>query len=162
MNGTFRLLLDGKQVSELTNKVAGVDWRAWQDSTPGLAELPAGDHALSLVTDSYGPNLYALKLAPEGVQLTVPQGAVSLCEADSNSAVQVTDDYAVQFNITVPFDYITIAAPGYSNNKGSLRPELFRWADNYTAVSKCNRNNIDAWSDRVDNGAFPAMELPPH
>ena len=57
-NGTFRLFLDGEQITEpLANQVPGIDWRTWQDSTPGTVKLPAGEHTLSLVTDTAGPNL---------------------------------------------------------------------------------------------------------
>lgn len=132
-NGTFRLFLDGEQITEpLANQVPGIDWRTWQDSTPGTVKLPAGEHTLSLVTDTAGPNLYALKLAPEGVELSVPEGTVPLCEADSNTPVQVYTDYAIQFCMTVPFDYVTVAAPSYNNNKGSFRLELFRWTESYS------------------------------
>ncbi len=131
-NGVFRLFLDGEQITEpLTNTVPGVDWRTWLDSTPGTVELPAGEHTLSLVTDSAGPNLYALKIAPEGVAMSVAGGTVALCEANSNTPVQVHTDYAIQFCTTVPFDYVNVAAPSYNNNKGSFRLELFRWAGNY-------------------------------
>ena len=130
--GVFRLFLDGKQVTEsLTNQVPGIDWRTWLDSTHGTVELPAGEHTLSLVTDSDGPNLYALKLAPEGVEMSNPEGVVSLCEADSNTPVQVYTDYAIQFCTTVPFDYVAVSVPSYSNNKGSFRLELFAWDEGY-------------------------------
>ncbi len=59
---------------------------------------------------------------------------VPLCNSDVGSAVQITDNYGIQFNITLPFDFITVYAPSWSNNIGSLRFELFRWDRNYRAT----------------------------
>lgn len=155
--GVFRLFLDGDQVTEpLTNKVPGIDWRTWQDSTHGTVELPAGEHTLTLVTDSDGPNLYALKLAPEGIEMSASDGIVPLCGANSNTPVQVTTDYAIQFCTTVPFDYVTVGAPSYNNNKGSFRLELFSWKENYR---KTVSGTVLASEDFVDFNDNATLKL---
>lgn len=131
VNGRFSLWIDGQEASNLINQVKGVDWRTWLDTTHASVELSAGVHEVKVVFSSDGPNVYAIKFAPEGVEMSKPEGVVSLCQADSNTPVQVIKDYAIQFCTTVPFDYVTVAAPSYSNNKGSFRLELFAWKDNY-------------------------------
>ncbi len=135
-NGTFTLYIDGEEASTLKNQVGGIDWRIWLDSTISTVSLPAGNHELTIVFGSDGPNVLAVKFAPEGVDMTVPEGVVQLCNADSGTPVQITDTYAIQFCTTVPFDWLTVGCPSYNNNIGSLRFDLFAWKDNYdTTIS---------------------------
>lgn len=153
--GIFRLFVDGEQVTEpLKNTVPGSGWRTWLDSTHGTVTLPAGEHTLSLVTDTAGPNIYALKLAPEGVDMTDAGGTVALCNADSNTAIPVSKSYAVQFAMTVPFDHLTVDAPSYSNNKGSFRFELFRWQESYGKTVKSTPLASEDYVDFNDNATL--------
>ena len=135
-NGTFTLYIDGEEAARLVNQVGGIEWRVWLDTTHGTVTLPAGNHELKIVFGSDGPNVMAIKFAPEGVDMNVKEGVTPLCEADSGTPVQVTDDYAIQFCMTVPFDYVTVACPSYNNNVGSFRLELFTWQDNYDTTVK--------------------------
>ncbi len=152
--GTFALWLDGQEVSRIVNQVGGIDWRTWLDTTKGTVELEPGEHEVRLVFHSDGPNVYALKFAPEGMELSVPEGVVPLCEADSYTPVQVNSDYAVQFCTTIPFDYITVDAPSYNNNKGSFRLELFPWKDGYTATVEAQALASEDFLDFNDNATL--------
>ncbi len=131
VNGTFVLFIDGVESSTLVNKVAGSAWRTWLDTTPGTVELTEGDHEVVIRFDSAGPNVYGLKFAPEGVDMKVEGGTVNLFGSNDNVAVQIASNYAIQFNMTVPFESISVRCPSWSNNKGSLRFELFKWTENY-------------------------------
>ncbi len=131
VNGTFTLFIDGKEAGKIVNEVGGAGWRTWLDTTPGTVELPAGEHELEILFSCDGPNIYALKFAPEGVDMTVEAGYASFCEKESNHAVQIVSTYAIQFHMTVPFDAVTVGCPSYNNNKGSLRFELFQWKESY-------------------------------
>ena len=147
VNGTFTLLIDGKQASKIVNKVSGAGWRTWLDTTPGTVELTKGEHEVTIIFGSDGPNVYGLKFAPEGVDMTAEGGLVDLADVNTIADKQITKDYAVQFKMTVPFDYITMSCPSYSNNKGSLRFELFRWNENYektvSGKALANKDFID-------------------
>ena len=130
-NGTFTLLIDGTEASRIVNQVGGAGWRTWLDTTPATVELPAGEHEITILFGSDGPNVYAIKFAPDGESMQAEQSKTSLCNADSSTPVQVTKTYAIQFNMTVPFGSIGVGCPSYNNNKGSLRFELFKWNENY-------------------------------
>ncbi len=63
--------------------------------------------------------------------MKVESGYAVLNGQNDNSAVQITKDYGIQFNMTVPFDSITVGCPSYNNNKGSFRFDLYRWNESY-------------------------------
>ena len=130
-HGSFTLLIDGTKTSSLSNKVGGAGWRTWLDTTPSTVKLSAGEHTVTVIFESDGPNVYAMKFAPEGESITPEGSKASLNGSDSNTPVQITGTYAIQFNMTVPWNYIAVGCPSYSNNKGSLRFELFKWNENY-------------------------------
>ena len=146
-NGTFTLLIDGSEVGQIVNQVGGAGWRSWLDTTSTTVELPAGEHEVTIIFGSDGPNVYAMKLAPEGETIVAEGSKTSLCLADSNTPVQISGDYAIQFNMTVPFGSISVGCPSYSNNKGSLRFDLFKWNENY---EKTVAGQVLATQDFVD------------
>lgn len=131
VNGAFTLIMDGNEAATIVNEVPGAGWRTWLDTTPGTVELPAGEHEMVIRFDSDGPNVYGLKFAPEGVNMKVEGGYATLNAENDDFPIQITTDYAIQLNPTVPFDSITVGCPSYNNNKGSLRFELFKWNENY-------------------------------
>ncbi len=160
VNGTFTLFIDDSETVTLENKVAGIDWRTWLDTTPGTVELPAGEHEVTIKFGSAGPNVYGMKFAPEGVDMEDQGGTVKLCGPNDNTAVQISEDYGIQFHMTVPFDSITIRCPSWSNNKGSLRFALYQWNENYATTIAGSALAEQDFVDYNDN-AMLQMKLEP-
>ena len=130
-HGTFTLMVDGTEASKIINQVGGAGWRSWLDTTPATVELTEGEHEITIIFHTDGPNVYAIKFAPAGEDIVAEGSKTSLCGPDSGAPVQITQTYAIQFNMTVPWSYIAVGCPSYNNNKGSLRFELFKWNENY-------------------------------
>ncbi|MBO4356134.1 MAG: hypothetical protein J5850_04700 [Clostridia bacterium] len=70
VNGVFTLLVDGKEKSKLINQEEGIYWRTWKDSNAEKVELEEGIHEVTIVFGSDGPNIYGIKFAPEGKEIT--------------------------------------------------------------------------------------------
>ena len=135
-HGSYALLVDDEEKSTLTNQEVAVDWRTWVNSTVSTVELSKGKHTLTVESKADGPNLYAIKLAPEDVVLNIPEGNASLVNGDTNTPLEIKDTFAVQFNILMPFDSISVGCPSYSNNIGSFRMDLYKWDSNYDKTVK--------------------------
>ncbi len=152
--GDFTLILDGEEISTIQNKVAGVDWRTWLDTTIGKVNLPAGEHKLTVRFASAGPNVYGMKFAPEGVDMKDQGGTLKLCGPSDTTPIQIADTYAVQFHLTVPFDSISVRCPSWSNNQGSLRFDLYKWNESYGETVSGSVLASEEFVDYADNATL--------
>lgn len=153
-NGTFTMFVDGTEVGTIVNQVPGAGWRTWLDTTATTVELTEGEHEVKILFGSDGPNVYAMKLAPEGEDLTKEGSKVSLTDRSSETPVQVTESFAVQFHMNLPFTDISVGCPSYSNNKGSFRLELFSWKQNYKTTVAGEPLATQDYVDFIDNASL--------
>ena len=138
--GTYNISVDGGESIRLLNTVTGRGWRTWCDTSSVKVELAQGKHTVRVTMGCDGPNLYSMKLIPEGSGSsgntdTVNDAALQ-DENSSAGAKVISTSAAIQFNCTATFFALDLASASWNNNLGSLRLSLYKWNTSYDKTLK--------------------------
>ena len=138
--GTYNISVDGGEPIRLLNTVTGRGWRTWCDTSSVKVELAQGKHTVRVTMGCDGPNLYSMKLIPEGSGSggntdTVNDAALQ-DENSSAGAKVISTSAAIQFNCTATFFALDLASASWNNNLGSLRLSLYKWDTSYDKTLK--------------------------
>ena len=164
--GTYNISVDGGEPIRLLNTVTGRGWRTWCDTSSVKVELAQGKHTVRVTMGCDGPNLYSMKLIPEGSGSggntnTVNDAAVQ-DENSSAGAKVISTSAAIQFNCTATFFALDLASASWNNNLGSLRLSLYKWDTSYDKTLKgeplASKDYIDFPDNTVLTFSFDDME----
>ena len=162
--GTYNISLDGGDPVTLRNTVTGRGWRTWCDSSRVKVNFTQGKHTVRVTMGGDGPNLYSMKLIPEGVNAgsNAQNDAALQDEKSSAGAKVISTSAAIQFNCTATFFALDLASASWNNNLGSLRLSLYKWDTSYDKTLKgeplASKDYIDFPDNTVLTFSFDDME----
>ncbi len=162
--GTYNISVDGGEPIRLQNTIAGRGWRTWCDSSRAQVNFSQGKHTIRVTMGGDGPNLYSMKLIPEGVNAgSNAQNDAALQDENSSAGAKViSSSAAIQFNCTATFFALDLASASWNNNFGSLRLSLYKWDTSYDKTLKgeplASKDYIDFPDNTVLTFSFDDME----
>ena len=132
--GNFKLELDGQEIGTLVNTVEGIDWRSWKNTSEITVTLPAGAATLRVTSLGSGPNIRALKFAPEN--MTIPGDYLADFFNDSDVGtdplpVVNSDTMGVHFSATQAFHAVELHCPTWQKTGSGLTIQVFAWNSSY-------------------------------
>ena len=137
--GKYTIKVDDNEVGVLDNTVKGNGWRVWTTSSSVLVDLPEGQHTLTIVNTTAGPNLKNILITPDGMEITDLGKNVQLYNGGAaqtpwNFMQNELSTISMQFNATAPVESLRIFAPNWNAPEGSehtLELKLYKWDGSY-------------------------------
>jgi hypothetical protein len=133
--GKYTIVVDGEEVGILENTIASTGWRNWTNFDPISIELTKGEHTLTIVNGTPGPNLKYVLLTPEGKEVGDLGTSVHLYDGSASGTPWNLKDnnlssIAIQFNATSFIKSLKLSAPNWMATPDidyELEFKLYKW-----------------------------------